>query len=144
MWRLVSQGVVALLWVTGLLLPAGSCGERRGHEGEPGAPGPSRPVGLRVPEDFVGAGFGVGAGRRRGVRTSLRDVSWARRPVVLEAASGKGCPSRRPLARGTLRPLSTPLSSLSSGARWGRARWPGSIRFLALPEPDSWVCDLGR
>lgn len=74
--RRVRFRVVALLWVTGLLLPAGSGGERRGHEGEPGAPGPSRPVGLPVPEDFVGAGFGVGAGRRGGVRTSLRDVSW--------------------------------------------------------------------
>lgn len=63
------------------------------------------------------------------------------------AASGKGCPSRRPLARGILGPLSTPLPPLPPlprDARWGCARWPGSIRFLTLPEPDSWVYDLGE
>lgn len=50
---------MARLWVTGLLLPAGGGGERRGHEGELGAPGPSRPVGLPVPDDFGLRGRGV-------------------------------------------------------------------------------------
>lgn len=62
----------------------------------------------------------------------------------MEAASGKGCPSRRPLARGTLLPSAPCCPRCPAAARRGRARWPGSIRFLALPEPDSWVCDLGE
>lgn len=63
--RRVRFRVVARLRVTGLVLPAGGGGgERRGHEGEFGERQSSRPVEALVPEDFVGAGFGAGAGGR--------------------------------------------------------------------------------
>lgn len=126
-------------------MPGGGGGELRGHEGEPGAPGPNRPVGFPVPEDFVDAGFGAGAGRRGGVGTSLRDVSWVRRPVVWKQLQVKGAPAVAPSPAGPSDPsaLRCPRCSAVPVATllgW----WPGSILFLALPEPDSWVCDLGE
>lgn len=93
--------VVARLWVTGLLLPVGGGGERRGHEGEPGASRPNRPVGLPVPEDFVDGRWVRCRDREAGgVGTSLRDVSWVRRPVVWKQLQVKGAPAVAPSPAG--------------------------------------------
>lgn len=90
----------------------------------------------------MGAGVGAGAGRRREAGASRRDVSRARRPVVWKQLQVKVAPAAAaPWPAGLCGP-SAPCCP--AAARRGRARWPGSIRFLALAEPDSWVCDLGE
>lgn len=90
----------------------------------------------------MGAGVGAGAGRRREAGASRRDVSRARRPVVWKQLQVKVAPAAAAPSPAGLCGPSAPCCP--AAARRGRARWPGSIRFLALAEPDSWVCDLGE
>lgn len=85
---------------------------------------------MPVPEDFVGAGFSAGAGRRGGVRTSLRDVSWARRPVVWKplqvqvalavapSLAGPSDPSAPRCPRCPVAPVVAVLGGLGASVSW--------------------------